>query len=135
MNLRIKSCVLLPAAGRRSQLFILIFTEPGVRGLAYVSLYHSVYMVELSRWICVAYLVSRITRQETILRSTKSLPPMLLANCNSCEFLWVIEHIIQKISSSGETIRTSLGRLSLLSRSLLADRQKCPRFCKPSEND
>ena len=33
-NKRIKSCVLLPAAGRRTQLFHLIFTEPGPRGLA-----------------------------------------------------------------------------------------------------
>ena len=32
--MRIKSCVLLPAAGRRTQLFHLIFTEPGPRGLA-----------------------------------------------------------------------------------------------------
>ena len=32
---RIKSCVLLPAAGRRTQLFHLIFTEPGVCGFAY----------------------------------------------------------------------------------------------------
>ena len=29
-NKRIKSCVFLPAAGRRTQLFQLIFTEPGV---------------------------------------------------------------------------------------------------------
>ena len=34
-KMRIKSCVLLPAAGRKTQLFILIFSEPGVRGLAY----------------------------------------------------------------------------------------------------
>ena len=33
-NMRAKSCVLLPAAGRRTQLFFLIFLEPGVRGLA-----------------------------------------------------------------------------------------------------
>ena len=33
-NKRIKSCVLLPAAGRRTQLFHLIFTEPGVCGFA-----------------------------------------------------------------------------------------------------
>ena len=33
-NKRIKSCVLLPAAGRRTQLFQLIFTEPGVCGFA-----------------------------------------------------------------------------------------------------
>ena len=33
-NKRIKSCVRLPAAGRRTQLFILIFTEPGVCGFA-----------------------------------------------------------------------------------------------------
>ena len=33
-NMRVKSCVLLPTAGRRMQLFILIFSEPGVRGLA-----------------------------------------------------------------------------------------------------
>ena len=31
---RIKSCVLLPAAGRRTQLFHLIFSEPGVGGFA-----------------------------------------------------------------------------------------------------
>ena len=29
-NKRIKSCVLLPAAGRRTQIFILLFSEPGV---------------------------------------------------------------------------------------------------------
>ena len=29
-----KSCVLLPAAGRRTQVFHLIFTEPGKRTLA-----------------------------------------------------------------------------------------------------
>ena len=34
MNKRIKSCVLLPAAGRRTQLFHLIYTEPGPCGLA-----------------------------------------------------------------------------------------------------
>ena len=33
-NKRIKSCVLLPAAGRRTQLFHLIFSEPGVCGFA-----------------------------------------------------------------------------------------------------
>ena len=33
-KMRMKSCVLLPAAGRKTQLFILIFSEPGVRGLA-----------------------------------------------------------------------------------------------------
>ena len=33
-NIRIKSCVLLPAAGRRTQLFAFIFSEPRVRGLA-----------------------------------------------------------------------------------------------------
>ena len=33
-NKRIKSCVLLPAAGRRTQLFHLIFSEPGVCGSA-----------------------------------------------------------------------------------------------------
>ena len=32
--MRIKSCVLLPAAGRKTQPFILIFSEPGPRGLA-----------------------------------------------------------------------------------------------------
>ena len=30
MNVRMKNCVLSPAAGRRTQLFHLIFTEPGV---------------------------------------------------------------------------------------------------------
>ena len=34
VNMRIKSCVLLPSAGRKTQLFILIFTEPGICGLA-----------------------------------------------------------------------------------------------------
>ena len=33
-NKRIKSCVLLPAAGRRTQLVHLIFTEPRVCGFA-----------------------------------------------------------------------------------------------------
>ena len=33
-NKRIKICVLLPAAGRRTQLFHLIFSEPGVCGFA-----------------------------------------------------------------------------------------------------
>ena len=33
-NKRWKSCVLLPVAGRRTQLFYLIFTEPGVCGFA-----------------------------------------------------------------------------------------------------
>ena len=32
--MRIKSCVLLPAAGRRTQIFILLFSEPGVCGFA-----------------------------------------------------------------------------------------------------
>ena len=32
--LRIRSCVFLPAAGRRMQLHIFVFKEPGVRGLA-----------------------------------------------------------------------------------------------------
>ena len=31
----VKNCVLLPAAGRRTQLFILLFSEPGVCGVAY----------------------------------------------------------------------------------------------------
>ena len=34
MNMMSNNCVLLPAAGRRMQLFALIFSEPGVRGLA-----------------------------------------------------------------------------------------------------
>ena len=34
VNMRIKSCVLLPSAGRKTQLFILIFMEPGICGLA-----------------------------------------------------------------------------------------------------
>ena len=34
-NIRIKGCVFLPAAGRRTQLFHIIFTEPGPCGLAY----------------------------------------------------------------------------------------------------
>ena len=33
-NKKIKSCVLLPAAGRRMQRFILLFSEPGVHGIA-----------------------------------------------------------------------------------------------------
>ena len=33
-KMRWKSCVLLPAAGRRTQLFILLFSEPGVCGFA-----------------------------------------------------------------------------------------------------
>ena len=33
-NKRIKSCVLLPATGRRAQLFHLIFSKPGVCGFA-----------------------------------------------------------------------------------------------------
>ena len=33
-NKRIKSCVLLPATVRRTQLFILLFLEPGVCGFA-----------------------------------------------------------------------------------------------------
>ena len=34
-NKGIKSCVLLPAAGRRTQLFILLFSESGVCGFAH----------------------------------------------------------------------------------------------------
>ena len=35
MNMRRKSCVLLPAAGRKTQLFHLISTEPGVHLLVH----------------------------------------------------------------------------------------------------
>ena len=41
-NKRIKSCVLLPAAGIRTQLFHLIFSEPGVYGFADPCTYHPV---------------------------------------------------------------------------------------------
>ena len=34
MYKRRKNCVLLPAAGRRTQIFILLFLEPGVCGFA-----------------------------------------------------------------------------------------------------
>ena len=35
VNMSLKSCVLPPAAGRRTQLFLLIFTEPGVHLLGH----------------------------------------------------------------------------------------------------
>ena len=42
-TMRIKSCAFLPAAGRRTQLFILIFSEPGVRGLADLCTNHAIF--------------------------------------------------------------------------------------------